>query len=89
MSTKKSLRELSEMLAEATDMVPVGSVWRHYKGGVYTVVCIAFDELTLDFEVVYQPEEDERVHFTRPLSVWLETIQWHGAALPRFEHIAA
>ncbi|MBL8121231.1 DUF1653 domain-containing protein [Candidatus Saccharibacteria bacterium] len=89
MSSKKSLRELREMMTEATELVPLGSVWRHYKGGVYTVEHIAYDEVTSEFEVVYRPEEAADVYFTRSLSVWLETVQWQGAALPRFEHIAA
>jgi hypothetical protein len=88
MRSKKNERELQDMLAEATEMVPVNSLWRHYKGGTYKVVCIAFDEETLDFEVVYEPVNHPDIHFTRRLSVWLETVKWQGATLPRFEHIA-
>ncbi len=86
--SKKSERELKEMLGEATGLVPVGSIWRHYKGGRYKAVCIAFDEETLDFEVVYEPVGEPLIHFTRRLSVWLETVEWREATLPRFEHIA-
>lgn len=75
------------MLVEATELAPVGSIWRHYKGGVFKVVCIAFDEETLDFEVVYQPIDDEDIHFTRRLSIWLETVEWQEAQLPRFERL--
>jgi len=40
------------MLLEAEELVPVGSLWRHYKGGKYRVTAIVFDEKTLDFEVI-------------------------------------
>jgi hypothetical protein len=87
MSTKKSEKQLEEMLAVATDMVPEGSLWRHYKGNDYCVDCIAFDEETLEFEVIYHPKAHPNIHFSRLLSVWLETVAWKEHTLPRFEHL--
>lgn len=88
MRRKKTLRELRELQAEAEELVAPGSTWRHYKGGVYKVIRLAFNEETLHVKVVYSPEEDPAIAFTRELSLWLETVTWHGAALPRFEKIA-
>ncbi|MGB4800840.1 MAG: DUF1653 domain-containing protein [Candidatus Saccharimonadales bacterium] len=88
MRDKKTIRELQEMLAEATELVRPGSTWRHYKGGVYVVSCLAFNEETLDIKVIYQPVEAPEIFFTRQLVVWLESVEWEGATLPRFEHIA-
>ncbi len=88
MSGIKSIRELREVLAEATDIVAHGSTWRHYKGGVYTVLHLAFDEVTLNIEVIYSPVNAPDILFARELSVWLETVIWQDATLPRFEHIA-
>ncbi len=80
-------QQLSGMIAEASEMIPPESLWRHYKGGVYRVVCIAFDEETLDFEVVYEPIDSPEIHFTRRMVIWLESVDWEGVALPRFERM--
>ena len=87
MSMKKSEKQLKEMLAIATDMVPENTLWRHYKGNNYLVDCIAFDEETLDFEVIYHPVDYPTLHFSRALVVWLETVEYHGHSLPRFERL--
>ncbi len=52
------------------------------------MIAIAFDEETLDFEVIYSPFDAPDIHFARWMSVWLETVAWQGATLPRFEHIS-
>lgn len=88
MRTKKSLRDLRGILAEATELVRPGTVWRHYKGGIYTVTSLAFDEESLDIEVIYSPMDAEDITFTRWLSIWLETVEWQGAHIPRFELIS-
>jgi hypothetical protein len=88
MHGKKDLKQLREMLSEATEIVPVGSRWRHYKGSEYRVTAIAFDEETLDFELIYSPIEAPDIQFARWMSIWIETVEWQGATLPRFEHIA-
>jgi hypothetical protein len=87
MSAKKSEKQLKEMLVIAADMVPENSTWRHYKGNTYIVDCIAFDEETLDFEVIYHPIDYPVLHFARLMVVWLETVEWKGQVLPRFERI--
>lgn len=88
MSRKKDFKQLREMLAEAEEIVAVGSRWRHYKGGEYRVTAIAFDEETLDFEVIYSPIDAPDIHFARWMSIWLETVEWQGSSLQRFEKIA-
>ncbi len=84
---KKSEKQLKEMLAVAADMVPEKSIWRHFKGNDYLVDCIAFDEETLDFEVIYHPIDHPSLHFARLMTVWLETVEYEGQTLPRFEHL--
>lgn len=88
MSNTKSTQELRGVLAEATGIVTHGSTWRHYKGGVYTALHLAFDEETLNVVVIYSSINAPDILFARELSVWLETVTWQGATLPRFEHIA-
>lgn len=89
MRAKKSIQELRGILAEATELVQPGSTWRHYKGGSYKVACLAFNEETLHVKVIYQPVEAKDIYFTRELSMWLQSVVWHGVSLPRFEKIAS
>ncbi len=58
-----------------TDTEPVvGSRWRHFKGGLYEVVCMATDERNLQRGVVYRNVQvPEKVWF-RPLHDFLATI---------------
>ncbi len=87
MRSRRNERELKEMLAEVTAMVPEGSIWQHFKGTKYRIVCVAFDEDTLEFVVIYHPMKYPDVRFARSLTGWQETRDWHGYSLPRFEHI--
>lgn len=87
MSAKKSKKQLKELLAIAANMVPEKSLWRHYKGDTYQVDYIAFAEETLDFEIIYHPIDHPTIHFSRLMTVWLETVEYNGHTLPRFEHL--
>jgi len=58
--------------------------YRHYKGGIYTVVCEA--RLEADpgvIMVVYQSAADG-VIWTRPRDVFFEPVECEGAMVPRF-----
>ncbi|QQS18269.1 DUF1653 domain-containing protein [Candidatus Saccharibacteria bacterium] len=88
MQSNKNTQQLRELLAEATALVPVGSRWRHYKGGEYLVTAVAFDEESLNFEVIYSPIDAPDIHFARWMSIWLETVRWQNVSLPRFKQMA-
>lgn len=89
MSRRKHLnyRELNELLGEARETIPQNSIWRHFKGGDYKVVCVAFDSESLQFEVVHESIDHPGVIFTRSMSNWLESVEFEGYELPRFEHM--
>jgi len=89
MAKRKRLsdRELSELLHEAEETVPKGSIWRHFKGGDYKVLCIAFDSESLQLEVVHEPIDYPGITFTRSMSNWLESVNFEGFTLSRFEHM--
>lgn len=89
MTKRKRLsdRELRELLSEAEVSVPKGSVWRHFKGGEYRVICVAFDSEDLRLEVIHEPLDDPGIVFTRTMSNWLESVNFEGFTLSRFEHI--
>ena len=89
MAKRKRLsdRELSELLHEAEETVPKGSIWRHFKGGDYKVLCIAFDSESLQLEVVHESIDYPGITFTRSMSNWLESVNFEGFTLSRFEHM--
>lgn len=89
MASRKHLsyRKLEELLAEAQETVPVGSTWRHFKGGDYRVVRVVFDSESLQLEVVHESIRHPNVTFARTLTNWLETVNFDGYTLPRFEHM--
>ncbi len=50
-------------MGSAARMFQPGTVWRHYKGGRYEVVCLAIDEGTMKTRIVYRDLD-------RPIMVW-------------------
>lgn len=57
--------------------------YRHYKGGIYEIVCEARLEADPDvIMVVYKSEEG--LIWTRPREVFFELVQHEGQSVPRF-----
>lgn len=52
---------------------PIGSVWRHRKGGVYEVVTCAVSEADLTAVVVYREKSTGGVHHDVPLT-WVRPL---------------
>lgn len=76
--TEKNLR-----LAEIDKAgVRAGQRWRHYKGGVYTVIAVGLVEATLDPMVVYAGHDG--IVWVRTLFVWLEEV---AESTPRFKRL--
>ena len=80
----KTLEELAALLDAARLQVEVGARYMHYKQMYYTVEDIAILEATNEPAVIYRAEYDKRLVFVRPLSAWLETVEWQGKMVPRF-----
>ena len=58
--------------------------YRHYKGGIYQIVCEA--RLEADPNVVmmvYQSDADGMI-WTRPREAFFELVEYDGAMVPRF-----
>ncbi|MDD4493403.1 MAG: DUF1653 domain-containing protein [Eubacteriales bacterium] len=64
-------------------------IYRHYKGNVYRVICVAKHSETLEDMVVYTDVIDGEKNWARPLSMWNEDVTVNGESKPRFEFIAA
>ena len=68
--------------------IKLGSLYRHFKGGLYRVLHLAMDTEALrqgreETVVVYEGLPD-RGFFVRPLSMFLETVERDGKVIPRF-----
>lgn len=82
--TKLSYEELKRQISEAQEQVPLGSKWRHYKGGEYTINNIAVLEETQELTVIYTSLAYPDVSFVRPITVWSEQVEWEGQTVQRF-----
>lgn len=58
--------------------------YRHFKGGEYTVHGVATHSETGEQLVVYTPLYGAGGMWVRPLSMFLETVEHDGVAVPRF-----
>lgn len=58
--------------------------YRHYKGGLYTVLGIARHSETEELLVVYRPEYGARELWVRPLAMFQEEVTIEGRPQPRF-----
>ncbi len=57
--------------------------YRHYRGGRYEVIGLGRHSETLEEVVVYRREGAEEF-WVRPVSNWLEDVEFEGQAVPRF-----
>lgn len=64
-----------------------GKIYKHYKGNLYKVLCIANHSETLEKMVVYQALYGNGEIWVRPLSMWSEKVLVDGKQISRFEEI--
>ena len=65
----------------------IEGLYRHYKGGVYRVVCLAHHSETLEDMVIYEPLDSNTGYWARPASMWDEMVEVDGVLRPRFEKV--
>jgi len=58
--------------------------YRHYKGGIYEVVCEARLEVDPDVVMMVYQSAIDGVIWTRPKEVFLGVVEWEGCMVPRF-----
>lgn len=61
----------------------LGTVWRHFRGGMYVVVGIATHAETHETMVAYCRTGSQKV-LVRPLRTWNELVDHDGATVYRF-----
>lgn len=87
MSDKKSYSELRKELQQASEVVKIGSHYAHYKHPEvpYIVKGLLIIEENNEIAVRYCSTANADVEFVRPLSVWMESVQWNGQEVERFK----
>jgi hypothetical protein len=66
----------------------VGGKYRHYaRGGEYEVLHLAKLEANEEDVVVYRALYDPEKIWVRPLSVFVEEVEFEGSKVPRFQYI--
>ena len=62
---------------------PVPGPYRHYKGGLYTVICVGRHSETEEWMVTYRAEADGSF-WVRPLAMWRQRVRRDGIDMARF-----
>ena len=87
--THKEEIVLSKEIEAASSQLTVGAKYRHYKSRdkIYKVIGLGFLEAHDEICVIYQAQYGKKFTFLRPLTVWLEHVEWEGNSVPRFTKI--
>lgn len=85
----KSQEELKRQINEAGKLVEVGGKYYHYKNPnqFYIVSSLAITEWNDEVCVVYQAQYGEKITFVRPLSTWIDQVEWQGQTVDHFTKI--
>lgn len=88
MDHKPQLEIIREIEA-ASSQVEIGAKYAHYKdlGKIYTVTGFGTLETTDELCVIYQATYGSKLMFIRPVTQWLESVQWQGTLVPRFSKV--
>ncbi|MBQ7333730.1 MAG: DUF1653 domain-containing protein [Clostridia bacterium] len=70
-----------------TEMEIKKGKYRHFKGNIYELICIAKNSETLEDMVIYRSVKNENDVWVRPLSMWCEEVEYQGKTVSRFTYI--
>ena len=62
-------------------------IYRHFKGQMYRVLCVARHSETEEEMVVYQQLYGEHGWWVRPASMWSECVTRDGVTQERFTYV--
>lgn len=89
MEAHKSEAELLKEIEDARKIIEVGATYQHYKSAQkqYQIVGFATLEATNELCVIYKALYGSGFTFVRPVSIWLEHVEWEGKTVPRFTKV--
>ena len=61
--------------------------YRHFKGNIYKLICIANDSETLEKLVVYQAMYGDGQYWVRPYDMFFGKVERNGQTIDRFSPI--
>lgn len=64
--------------------------YEHYKGSLYRVLGVGRHTEVDEYFVVYEPlvrSEDKPAIWLRPYAMFIESVEIHGRAVPRFKKV--
>ena len=64
-------------------------IYKHYKGNLYEVIGVAQHSETEEMMAVYKTLYGDFNLWVRPLSMFMETLEFEGKTVARFEFIEA
>lgn len=67
--------------------VLAGKRYRHFKGGEYEIVCIAYDSETQQEMVVYRAIYGDKKIWVRPKEMFFGEVERDGKVLKRFSEV--
>lgn len=87
MGLHKTEDELKQEIVKAGKLIKIGATYQHYKGAhmLYKVLDFATLEANDELCVIYQASYGAGFKFVRPVSVWLENVEWEDKIVSRFE----
>lgn len=89
LTKRLSEEELQERLQQASRVVEIGAQYRHFKGGLYSVVDLVIQTVDDEVCVIYKAQYGAGITFARPLSEWVEQVAAEEQHVARFEKITS
>ncbi|HUD02110.1 MAG TPA: DUF1653 domain-containing protein [Rhabdochlamydiaceae bacterium] len=69
--------------SETATQLPLG-IYQHYKGNRYEVLGVGRHSETHEEMVIYRGLYGAHDFWIRPLSLFIDTVNWEGKTIPRF-----
>ncbi|NGX60812.1 MAG: hypothetical protein K940chlam9_00283 [Chlamydiae bacterium] len=76
-------------LSSAAKSLKKGAIYEHYKEKRYQVLAVGRNSETLEEVVIYQALYGDQDVWSRPLGMFMETVEIEGHVVPRFKKISS
>lgn len=66
------------------DIISPGAIFKHYKGQLYEIICVAKDNETLEMRVVYRQLYGDFTYWIRTYKDFTGNVEFNKKTVPRF-----